>query len=65
MTAWEYKTITIELGGMRGGVLKTTSLDQQLNVLGEQGWEAVSGWSNNYGGGGGREVNVLLKRARG
>ena len=65
MTKWQYKTISIELGGMRGGVLKTSQFDQQLNALGAEGWEMVASWSNNYGGGGGREVNAVFKRRMG
>jgi len=62
---WEYRTIKFDANGWLGGVVDTTSLDKELNVLGEQGWELVSIFDTNMiVHGMTREVVATLKRKR-
>ena len=36
---WEYNILKIETVGLRGGLKVDNSLEQEMNKLGEQGWE--------------------------
>jgi hypothetical protein len=47
---WEYKMVQIQG--------KPEKADDELNVLGSQGWEAVSAWVDSI------STHVLLKRGR-
>ena len=42
---WEYTSIKTEAKGFLGGILDISYFDNELNILGEQGWELVSCFS--------------------
>jgi hypothetical protein len=52
---WEYKSIQLTKGFM-GNILNTDVIDDQLNLLGEQGWELVNCFSVSHVPGESREV---------
>jgi hypothetical protein len=49
---WEYKIVAIQVH------LKSEEANDELNVLGTKGWEAVSAWVDSI------STRVLLKRPR-
>ncbi|HET6169223.1 MAG TPA: hypothetical protein VFE01_03535 [Terracidiphilus sp.] len=49
---WEYKIVAIQIYG------KNEKATDELNVLGTEGWEAVSAWVDAI------STHVLLKRLR-
>ena len=63
---WEYKTLTFEAAGFwsGGGKLDAQLLDEQLNLLGSQGWELVSVFDTTKLEGQTRQVYAVLKRAQ-
>lgn len=58
-TAWEYKLQTYSLG-WKG--FKYDRIEQDLNDLGQQGWETVSTLAPSYGQGQTIDLTVILKR---
>ena len=64
MEKWEYLSIKFETSGVLGGILDISELNNELNKLGEQGWELVSCISTNAGYGKSREVITVLKRKK-
>ncbi|SHH20128.1 DUF4177 domain-containing protein [Clostridium grantii] len=64
MEKWEYTTIKIQLKGFQGGILEVKDFDDELNKMGEQGWELVSCFSTNGGSGYGREAIAVFKRRK-
>ena len=59
-TAWEYKLQTYKLG-WKG--FKYDQIEQDLNDLGQQGWETVSTLAPSYGQGQTIDLTVILKRS--
>ncbi|QOK28081.1 DUF4177 domain-containing protein [Cytobacillus oceanisediminis] len=61
MKKFEYKTVSF---GKSGGLFKSkekSSPDEELNKLGQEGWECVSVYSQVIGGSA-TEINYLFKR---
>jgi Domain of unknown function (DUF4177) len=61
---WQYKTIKLETKGLMGGFLDISVFDEELNLLGEQGWELVTSFDTNMSQGASREVIAIFKRLR-
>jgi hypothetical protein len=60
---WEYLTVAFAATGFWvGGKLDGDAFNGKLNELGRQGWELVSVFDTNQGGGSTREVFAILKR---
>ncbi|MDQ3622360.1 MAG: DUF4177 domain-containing protein [Verrucomicrobiota bacterium] len=59
---WEYKVCKFEAGGFLGGKVDASSVEDQLNRLGMQGWEVAGVFETNLGHGATRDVAILLKR---
>lgn len=59
-TQWEYKVLTYELG-WKG--YDYDQIEQDLNELGRQGWEALDTIAPNIGSGS-IKIAVILKKAR-
>jgi hypothetical protein len=57
---WEYKVLTSKLG-MKG--FDYAGIEEQLNELGRDRWEAFDTVSPSYGSGQAIEIGVLLKRS--
>ena len=61
---WEYRTIKVEAKGMMGGILEVDNFDNELNILGELGWELVSCFSTAQAYGQSREIVSVFKRRK-
>ena len=61
---FEYKTIKLATGGLLGGKFDASSLDAELNRLGEQGWELTRSLDTNSMNGQTRDIVAILKRRR-
>ena len=62
MDKWEYKTIKLDTTTWIGtGNIEENQLDQQMNDLGEQGWELVSALDTNSTGGVSKYVVTIFK----
>jgi hypothetical protein len=59
---WEYKTIKFETKGFVGGILDARNFEDELNNLGEKGWEVVSCFPTAQSSGQSREIIAVLKR---
>jgi len=63
---WEYKTISVLVGGtFVGGVLDTAGFDGVLNQMGAIGWELVAAFDTNMAHGVSRNAIAIFKRPRG
>jgi hypothetical protein len=61
---WEYKAIKLDAEGfwISQGHVNEAALEAEMNRLGSQGWELVSAFDTNRGGGGTRDVIAVFKR---
>jgi Domain of unknown function (DUF4177) len=59
---WEHKTIKVNTKGFNGGILDIDIFDEELNVLGSEGWELVTALNTNQSSGSSREVIAIFKR---
>jgi hypothetical protein len=60
---WEYMTVMFAATGFwLGGILDGKAFNDELNKLGEQGWELVSVFDTNMADGKTRDVVAVLKR---
>ncbi|MYW63737.1 DUF4177 domain-containing protein [Streptomyces sp. SID8379] len=57
---WEHKVLTYKLG-MKG--FDYGQVEEQLNELGRDGWQAVGTLAPSFGAGQAIEIAVILKRA--
>ena len=63
---WEYRAIKLEATGFWvQGHIDEAALESEMNRLGSQGWELVSCFDINRGGGGTRDVIAVFKRPNG
>lgn len=62
---WEYKTMKVEgTGAFVGGNVEEAQLEQRMNELGAQGWEACTAFSTAMQGGSTRYMIVIFKRPK-
>jgi len=62
---WEYMTVMFKAKGFwLGGKLDGDAFNEELNKLGEQGWELVSIVGTNMAYGTTRDVVAVFKRPR-
>ena len=47
MEKFEYKVVAYDPSGLFGGNVKVNQIENQLNMLGEYGWELISCTSSN------------------
>lgn len=60
---WEYRTFLWETRkGFLGGKLDRQGLEDQLNLVGQDGWELVSVSNPTMDGGSTRNLVLILKR---
>lgn len=64
MQKWEYKTVKVKTKGLSGGILEIADFDEQLNRLGQDGWELVSTFATTSGYGASREAVAIFKRPK-
>ena len=62
---WEYRTLLWNARkGLLGGKIDREQLDDQLNVLGQEGWELVSSSATTREGGSTQDIVLILKRPK-
>ncbi len=64
MQKWEYKTVKFKTKGFGGGILDSEKYNEQLNKLGDDGWELISSFTTNQMEGITREVIAVLKKLK-
>lgn len=64
MKKYEYKTITTDAKGLFGGKVDIAGFDEQLNELGEQGWDLIASIASNESYGSTRYVLSTFKREK-
>ena len=65
MDKWEYKTVKLDTTTWIGsGNIEETQLDDQMNRLGNEGWELVSALDTNATGGISKYIVTIFKRKK-
>ncbi|MCR4669092.1 MAG: DUF4177 domain-containing protein [Clostridia bacterium] len=62
MKTFEYKVVTYDPHGFFGGSVEVGQIENQLNLLGGEGWEMVSCTSSNQSYGSTRSLVCIFKR---
>ena len=64
MEKFEYKVVTYDTKGLWGGIIDHDQLENQLNMLGNDGWELVSSTSTNQAYGSSKSIVCIFKRVK-
>ena len=64
MEKFEYKVIVYDTKGIWGGIVESNQLENQLNLLGYDGWEMVSCTSTNQSDGSSKSIVCIFKRKK-
>ncbi len=64
MEKFEYKVVTFDTKGFWGGTVEARPVEEQLNQLGNDGWEMVSCTSTNQSYGASKSIVCMFKRKR-
>lgn len=64
MDRWEYRTLKFKIKGFSGGILETEDFNNELNRLGDKGWELVSSFTTNAANGYSRDAVAIFKRRK-
>ena len=64
MEKFEYKVVTYDPSGFFGGIVKVNQIENQLNMLGEDGWELISCTSSNQSDGSTKSLVCIFKRRK-
>ena len=62
MDRWESQTIRFEVKGVMGGILDIDAFQEELNQMGQEGWELVTCFDTNMSQGQSRYVIAVFKR---
>ena len=62
MEKFEYKVVTYDPNGFFGGNVQIDQIEDQLNQLGNEGWELVSCTSSNQSYGSTKSLVCIFKR---
>jgi hypothetical protein len=62
MKKFEYKYLQVPKQGLFGSNVDLEKLIEQLNVLGEKGWEAVASFEENQMQSGDKYTTIIVKR---
>ena len=60
---WEYKILKVNTTGFMGGKFDDERLTREMNDLGRDSWELVSGFDTNMGQGASRDIVLIFKRS--
>jgi hypothetical protein len=60
---WEYKVLKINTTGFMGGKFDDEALTREMNDLGRDNWELVSGFDTKMGQGATRNIVLIFKRS--
>lgn len=64
MEVWEYKTLKIKTGGFLGGKVDEKAFEDELNLLGMDGWELVSCFDTSLSGQTTDVISVFKRRKK-
>ncbi|MBQ1447823.1 MAG: DUF4177 domain-containing protein [Erysipelotrichaceae bacterium] len=64
MEQYEYKVITFDTKGFFGGNVDVDLVEEELNELGEEGWELVSCTNTNQSYGSSKSLVCIFKRKK-
>lgn len=64
MENFEYKVVVYDTKGFWGGSIESNQLENQLNLLGSDGWELVSCTSTSQAYGSSKSVVCIFKRKK-
>ena len=64
MVQFEYKVVTYDTRGFLGGAVDTRQIENQLNQLGDAGWEMVSCTSTNQSYGASKSIVCMFKKKK-
>ena len=64
MEKFEYKVVTYDTKGFWGGKVEISQIEDQLNLIGNDGWEMVSCTSTNQSYGSSRSIVCIFKRKK-
>ena len=64
MEKFEYKVVTYDPKGFFGGNVEENQIEDQLNMLGNDGWEMVSCTSSNQSYGSTKSLVCIFKRKK-
>ena len=64
MDIFEYKVASYDTKGLFGGTVETNQLENQLNLLGGEGWELVSCTYTNQAYGLSKSIVCIFKRKK-
>lgn len=64
MEKFEYKVVVYDTKGFWGGKVEVQQIENQLNQLGNDGWEMVSCTSTNQSYGSSKSIVCIFKRKR-
>ncbi len=64
MGKYEYRVVTFDTKGFWGGDVETSQIQDQLNLLGNDGWETVSCTSTNQSYGATKSIVCIFKRKK-
>ena len=64
MEKFEYRVVTYDPNGFFGGNVQVSQIENQLNLLGNDGWEMVSCTSSNQSYGSTKSLVCIFKRKK-
>ena len=64
MEKFEYKGVAYDTKGFWGGGVETQQIEDQLNLIGNDGWEMVSCTSTNQSYGASKSIVCIFKRRK-
>lgn len=64
MEKFEYKVVVYDTKGFWGGKVEVLQIENQLNQLGNEGWEMVSSTSTNQSYGASKSIVCMFKRRK-
>lgn len=64
MEKFEYRVVTYDPNGFFGGNVQVNQIENQLNLLGNDGWEMVSCTSSNQSYGSTKSLVCIFKRKK-
>ena len=64
MEKFEYKVVVYDTKGFFGGCVEVNQLENQLNLLGNDGWEMVTCTSTNQSYGSSKSIVYIFKRKK-
>ena len=62
MEKFEYKVVTYDTGGFAGGKVDALRMEEQLNLIGNDGWEMVSCTNSTQSYGASKSIVCVFKR---